>query len=263
LNVTIHNPVFHFASEAPTEEPVEIPAPTDQHRAFKDSLEKMTAFKVNIEVIEGEIQYVNPHTAPERDVTINRFNSSIQNFSNRIELSNSCHIRCDFQLCGGTGEINLTVRPLASDLTLAIEVGLKAINLVLLNGLFRAYGNVDIESGTLDLGGKVAVIENAVKGYLNPILHDLKFIGQSDRGDTFFQKVWERIVAGVFSILFDRRNGSLSAMIPIEGRLDDPSLRYSAAILAIVRKATIEALTPYFDVRYLCQKVRSKTKNMV
>src|SRR5690606_8006909 len=63
LNVTIHSPTIHYVPEPPSREQVEIPAPTDQHRAFKDSLEKMTAFKVNIEVIEGEIQYVNPHTA--------------------------------------------------------------------------------------------------------------------------------------------------------------------------------------------------------
>lgn len=263
LNITVHEPNLRFVSEEPTEEPAETAAPNDQHLVLKEVLEKLISFKATIHVIEGEIQYVNPHTAPNWEVTIHRLNVHIHDFSNRIHLSDSCRVGCDFQLCDGTGDLNLIVHPLASDLTLALDFELKSINLVLLNGLFRAYGKVDLNAGTLNLYGKVTIAENAIKGHINPILHDLDFISRADRNDTLFQKIWERIVAGLFAIFFRHRNGSLGTIIPIDGRLDDPQLRDGAAILAILRKTTIKALTPTVDIKSLWQRVRSQTKTVI
>ena len=263
LTITIEKPVLHFVSEVSERESADTPTPDNQQLIFKDALEKLMPFKLNIEVLEGEVRYVNPHTSPRWAATIREINVRIHDFSNRITLSNSCGIECDFKVCEGTGDVNFVARPLASTLTLALDFDLKSINLVLLNDLFRAYGKVDINSGTLDLHGKIVIAENVIKGHLSPTLHRLDFISRADRSDTIVQKIRERIVAAIFSILFHREKGSLSTFIPIDGRLDDPQLRDEAAILAILRRATIKALTPTVDIKSLWQKLRFKTKDVI
>jgi hypothetical protein len=262
LKVTIHNPILHIESKAPAKEPVQESTPIDQQRALRDTLEKMMSFKVALELIDGEIQYVNPHTVPVWSATIYHVNCQVQDFSNRVNLSNTCRLKCDFQLFDGTGEVNLTVLPLASDLTAALEFELKSMDLVRLNRLFRAYANVDINSGFLDLSSKIAIAENNVKGYIEPILHHLDIVGRSDRSDTLVQKIRERVIASVITLLLHRRNDTLSLFIPIEGRLDDPSLRDGAAILAIVRKAAIKALLPSIHVGQMWRRVKFRTRNI-
>jgi hypothetical protein len=263
LTITLDHPIVHYVPDVPVQQPADPTTPANQHQMLKDSLEKLVAFKINLELIEGEIHYINPHSQPGWAVAIHKLNVHVSDFSNRIHLSNSSQVKVDFQLCDGTGEVNLTVLPLASNLTFAVDFELKSINLVLLNELFRAFGKVDLESGILNLNGKMAVADNAVKGYLQPVLHELDFIGESDQPDSFFQRVRERVLATIFSLLLHRRHGTLSIFIPIDGQLDDPALRNTTEIIAIIRKATIKALMPSVDLSHMWQKVKSNSKSVL
>lgn len=267
LKIIVDKPRLRYVANQPAPKtfkdsngPKEIPN-------LKNSIEKLTPFKVSVEVQEFEIQYVNPYTHPVWDVTVHNLNLKINDFSNRSNLSESSRISCTFQLYEGSGEVNVIIRPLAPNLTLFLDLELKSINLVLLNDLFRVYGKVDLHSGMLDLFSEVAVKENSFKGYIKPMIRNLEFISRADRTDPIFQKIWERILAGFFTILANKHDDQVATIIPIEGRLDDPKVRLGPSILGILQNAFIKSLKPsvkkMVNIKSVWEMVKSETKGII
>ena len=267
LKIIVDRPRLHYFEDQPapkTGEDLNVPK---EIPSLKNSIEKLTSFKVSVEVQDLEIQYVNPHTHPVWDVTVRNLNLKINDFSNRSNLSESSRIRCTFQLYEGTGEVNLIIRPLAPNLALFLDLELKSVNLVLLNDLFRVYGKVDLHTGLLDLFGEVAIKENSFKGYIKPMIRKLEFISRADRTDPIFQKIWERILAGFFTILANKHDDQVVTVIPIEGRLDDPKVNLGPAILGILQNVLIKSLTPSLkkmvNMKIVWEIARSGTKGII
>ena len=213
----------------------------------KNSIEKLLPFRIGVDVRGGRIRYVNSHSSPQLDITVTDVDLTIRDLSNRALLSNTCNIVCTGFSYEGTTNITATLLPLEPTLTFDLELELKSINLVLLNHLLREYVKVDVSKGTLNLYAEVAVRDNSFKGYIKPLLKDLNFTSSEDREDSIFQKVWERIVAGFYNVLKNNRNNQVATKIPIEGRLDDPDVRVTAAILGMLRNAFVKALKPSLD----------------
>ncbi len=247
LNILIEKPRVHFVADPPKLNMAEENKGPKEIPSIKNSIENLIGFKVNIEIVEAEIQYLNPYSNPPLNATVDKFNLKITDFSNRLELSETSRIGCVFQVYEGTGEVNVILRPLAQNLTFFLDLRLKFINLVLLNDLFLEYGKVDLNSGTLDIFAEVAVKENSFKGYVKPLFTNLDFISRSDKADSIFKKVWERTLAVIFSFLANKHDDQVATIIPIEGRLDDPKVRVSAAIMGVLRNAFIQSMTPSFE----------------
>ncbi|GAA0880837.1 hypothetical protein GCM10009119_38070 [Algoriphagus jejuensis] len=246
VTIVLHNPQLFFVAE---ETSIELTEASDLKKVvspLKTTIEKLPRFITNVDLIDGEIRYLDPTSKPAWEIAIEKLNLRIENFSNDQALSKICRIECDFRLCQGEGKLNLVLHPMAIELTLAIEVELKSINLVLMNNLFLAYGKIDINSGLLDLSGKLAIAENSIKGYLYPNLRNMDFVSKADRADPFVQKIRERIVAALFAVLIANRKNRNGVMIPIEGRLDNPELQNGVALRKILQKAIIKAYIPSF-----------------
>lgn len=267
FNIIVNKPQLYFLSDEPTSTQDENSSIAQEFSRLQNSIKKLKSFKVNVEVLEGEIHYIKAHVKPEWNVTISKLNLKILDFSNRSVLSESCRIASTFNLYEGTGEISVTLRPLEPNLTLDLDMELKSINLVLLNDLFRMYVKIDINKGFMDLFAEVVVAENSFKGYLKPLIQDLDFISKADRSDTIFQKAWERIVAGLFNILANKRNNKIATVIPIEGRLDDPNVHVGVAIIGVLRNAFTKALTPtlenIIDIKSVWHRARTASKSII
>lgn len=245
LNIVVNHPQALFVAE-------ELLPPEDtssthsrELQSLKNSIEKLTAFRITLDVRDGTVRYVNRHS--KLDITVRELNFAIHNFSNRAALSNSCRIIGKGLLYEGRGAVEVTLLPLEPTLTMDLNLELQSINLVLLNHLLIKYGKVDLTKGTLDLYAEVAVAGNSFKGYVKPLLKDLDFISAEDRGDNLFRKVWERLIAGFYNILENNRSKQVVAKIPLEGRLDDPHVRVGVVMMSILRNAFVKALTPSFD----------------
>lgn len=267
LKIIVDKPRLRFVEDQPAPKTFKDSNGPKKIPNLKNSIEKLTPFKVSVEVREFEIQYVDPYTHPVRDVTVHNMNLKINDFSNRSNLSESSCISCTFQLYEGSGEVNVIIRPLAPNLTLFLDMEMKSINLVLLNDLFRVYGKVDLHTGMLDLFSEVAVKENSFKGYIKPMIRNLEFISRADRTDPIFQKIWERILAGVFTFLANKRDDQVVTIVPIEGRLDDPIVHVGAAIMGVIQNAFIKSMTPSFEkivnVKTVMEFAKSGTKGMI
>jgi len=95
----------------------------------------------------------------------------------------------------------MKLNALADNATFYLTAEIKNTNLVLLNDFLKAYGNFDVHRGNLGLYTEMAAKDGKFKGYVKPIITDLKVVGPEDRHDTFFNKVWEQIV-GAAGVIF-------------------------------------------------------------
>jgi hypothetical protein len=241
LNIVIEKPEVSFLANATMsseDDPSNLAYKVSTIKAF---IERQMAFRINLEVRSGEVRYVNSQVNPKMDIVTTKLNATIGDFSNRTFLSPSCHIIGNCFLYEGTATINATILPMEPTLTADVNLELKSINLILLNDYLRAYAKVDINKGMFDLYAEMAAINNSFTGYLTPILRDIHFISAEDRSDNIFLKIWERMVAGFYNILKNKRNAEVVAKIPIEGRLDDPHIHVGVAIITMLKNAFVGA----------------------
>lgn len=267
LNIVVHKPQLHFIAEKDLSSKDGALNNSHDLPGLKNAIEKLISFRISVDVRDGKVRYVNSHSNPQLDIAATEMNLTIRDFTNRALLSKTCSIVGTCCLYDGTTIINATLLPLEPTLTFDLNLELKSINLVLLNDLFRAYGKVDINKGTLNLYAEVAVADNSFKGYIKPLIKDLDFISAADREDNIFQRIWERIVAGFYNVIENDRDDQVATKIPIEGRLDDPHVRLGVAILGVLRNAFVKALAPALDntisMKSVWNRARSATKGMV
>jgi hypothetical protein len=230
---------------------------------LKNSIQKVMPFHVTLEVQNGKIDYMNSNPGMVMNATMSDIHLIVSDFSNRSSQTHPCKIKFTGSLLGGNAIVDAKLFPLAPELTFDLNMIVKSINLVLLNSLFKTFMNVDLNKGVLDLYSEVAVTNNNFSGYIKPILKELDFIGAADKGDTIFQKIWERVVAASIQILKNHKNGQVATRIPIEGRLDDPNVDVKKAVAGVLRNAFVKAFRPSLDdvvnFRSMWQNARSQT----
>jgi hypothetical protein len=57
--------------------------------------------------------------------------------------------------------------------------------MVKLNNFFKAYGNFDVNDGTLAIFSEVAGKDGCYKGYVKPVIQNLDISGKEDKQDSF------------------------------------------------------------------------------
>ena len=120
---------------------------------------------------------------------------------------------------------------------------------------------IDVHGGEMSLYLEAIGKDGKYKGYLKPILRNLDLVGPEDRNDSLLKKIWERIVAALFSLLKNRRNNQVATRIPFEGSYD---LRINVfqVIGQALRNAFIEALKPGLDGIIRFPSVEDKENGM-
>jgi hypothetical protein len=214
----------------------------DQSSKLKNLISGMMPFRMDMEIRDARVVYQK--ISPSLELQLSNMHVSVTDFSNHSHRTSPCVIKINGMLNEGSISTTTKLYPLESTLTFDLISELKSVNMVLFNDLFKTYGKVDINKGTLDLYGEISVADNSFKGFLKPILTDLDFIGVQDKNDSLIHKVWERLVAVGVQFLVNRRDGQLATTIPLEGRLDDPQVDVGVAIAGLVRNAFFKALRP-------------------
>jgi hypothetical protein len=142
--------------------------------------------------------------------------------------------------------------------TFDLNAEIKNTNLVLLNDFLKAYGNFDVHRGNFGLYTEMAAKDGKFKGYVKPIIKDLKVVGPEDRHDKFFNKVWEQIIGAAGVILKNQKKDQVATKINIKGNFKDPQTNTLDAVWEVLRNAFIQALLPSIDNEISLKSVDSK-----
>lgn len=218
---------------------------------FKQLKEDFMPLNINrFEVENGYIQYIDENSRPPVDVSLSEARVVGLNLRNSYDSANSllpATIKAHANIYGGTLDLNIRLNPLAEVPTFDMNAELDKTNLVKLNDFFKAYSKADVTQGTFGLYAEIAAKEGQFKGYVKPMIKDLKVLGEEDRDDNVLKKMWEGLVGTVGEVFENQPRDRLASKIPLEGDVKDPEADTWYAILQVLQNAFVQALQPSLD----------------
>ena len=229
---------------------------------FRKLLKAFMPLKVNrFEVNGGTIRYIDNTSTPKVDIALKQTHILALNLKNviddKVELPST--VTAQANAYEGTLNFNMKLNALADNATFDLNAEIKNTNLVLLNDFLKAYGNFDVHRGKFGLYTEMAAKDGKFKGYVKPIIKDLKVVGPEDRHDTFFNKVWEQIVGAAGVILKNQKKDQVATKVNMEGSFKNPKTNTLDAIWEVLRNAFIQALLPEIDNTISINSVNTAT----
>jgi hypothetical protein len=213
---------------------------------WQTQVKKLVPLKINrIGIVDGEIHYRDFHSDPKVDVDVNRLYGEVNNLTNSTELSETMVADAWFRgtaLNSGKLRIDAKLDPYAKKPSFSTSVKLENLQVKELNDFLKAYANVDAEKGRISVFAEVATRNGRFKGYVKPLIRDLRIIRWKNEREGFFLKVWEGMVEAATEIIENHKKEQVATKIPFEGKLENPEADVVATALAVLRNAFIEAL---------------------
>jgi len=228
---------------------------------FRKLLKAFMPIKVNrFEVNNGNIHYVDISSKPKVDLALTKTHIIALNLTNlinkKVDLPST--VNAQATIYEGTLDFNMRMDALDPNTKFDLNAELKDTKLVLLNDFFKAYGNFDVSQGTFGLYTELATKDGEFKGYVKPIIKNLKVLGPEDRNDSFLHKIWESIVGAAGVIFRNQKENQIATKITITGTYKNPKTKTLDAIWEVLRNAFIQALMPSIDNEINISSVSSK-----
>jgi len=244
-----------------TKDKVELSDVNKDTTDFRKLLKDLMPLKVNrFEVFDGDLHYVDNTSKPKVDVALKKTHILALNLSNvtdaKVALPST--VKAKASVYEGTLTFDMKLNALNKYPTFDLNAEIKNTNLVLLNDFLKAYGNFDVHRGNFGLYTEMAAKDGKFKGYVKPIIKDLKVVGPEDRHDKFFNKVWEQIIGAAGVILKNQKKDQVATKINIKGNFKDPQTNTLDAVWEVLRNAFIQALLPSIDNEISLKSVDSK-----
>jgi hypothetical protein len=195
--------------------------------------------------VNGQIHFRDPYASPVIDVPLKNIQVQADNLSN-VNDSNKvlpAAIKATGDVYGGGLTLDVKLNPLEKKPTFDLNAGLDNVDMTNLNPFFKKYGKFEVDKGNFGLYTEFAARDGAFRGYVKPLLRDVKVAKEGTAG----QILWANAVSGVKWVFENHRKDQVATKIPIEGRFDDPDTGLWTAISYILKNAFILALQPSVD----------------
>lgn len=241
----IETPVIAF-----TKDKVEPKQVVQDTTTFKQLLDVGMPLDVNrVEIQNGSVRYKDMTTNPLVDIGITNIDVVAENLQNAIDPVQvlPSTVLLDAKVYGGTVHVDTKLNLLADDPTFDITADVKNLNLPSLNNFFKAYGKFTMERGEFNVYAEVAAKDGGFKGYVKPLIKDIKILGPSNKDEPWYTKLWEGVLEAVVWVFKNKPEDQLATKIPLEGRFNDPKPNILYTIFALLRNGFIEALNPAID----------------
>lgn len=243
--IVVDKPVLNFVKG-----PTEATSQTDIDKDWTEVVDNLIPLKLNrFEINEGEIHYRDFHSAPEVNIFANNIHILAKNLSNAKHAKDSLPstVVATASIYNGTAALNMRIDALNKVPTFDMDLRMNNLDLVNLNNFLRAYGNFDVEKGSISLYSEAAAKNNQISGYTKPIIKDLKVVNWKEDKKNPAKLVWESIVGAVSWVLTNHRKDQLATKAEFEGRLDKPNVNVWNIIGQLLRNAFIQALYPSLE----------------
>jgi len=150
----------------------------------------------------------------------------------------------------GSGDTNMTgeFSPQSKGPDLNLHIKIDATQLVLMNGLLRAYGHFDVSEGSFNLVSELRIKDDAISGYFKPFFKDMNvYDRRKDKDKSFSSQAYEMMVGGAAKILENRSRQQVATKANISGSLKDPETSTWQIIGQILKNAFISSILPNFE----------------
>ncbi|PWH86797.1 DUF748 domain-containing protein [Brumimicrobium oceani] len=206
---------------------------------------KINRFVIN----KGQIEFENMVSEPPVNLKLTEIQLAVENLTNSTDEEKALpsHLKLTSKVLNNGNlhvEGDLNILKDLPDMDLNIDI--KKVDLLELNAFTMAYANFDFERGEFALASEFAMLDGEAKGYVKPILNEVKVLNFKD--DTpVLNGFWQAFVGLTFNITKNLKKDRTGTKIPISGKIDDPNIEIGATIVNIFRNAFIKAYEAEVD----------------
>lgn len=211
-------------------------------------LDELFPLRIDRMVVEdGEFHFRNFESEPQVDIYLSNIVAELSNLTNSEDISENMIATLDLRalaLDDGELAIHARLNPSLGQPAFDFDAQLMNLPVTRLNDFARAYANLDMEGGTLDVAMELAAVENQLEGYVKPVIHNLEvFEWEEDvaQSDNPLQGLWEGLVATVSELLENQPEDQVATNVPISGSLENVETGVWPAIGNVLRNAFVEA----------------------
>lgn len=244
-------------------EPAEEFSTLDADERWQDAIQDIFPIDItHLEIRDGFLHYIDRSADPVVDVFIDNMHAVATGLRNRPaetgeKLPASLLINGD-SVGGGRLAIQMDGDPLAEEPHFELKVELIGVDLPALNDLLRAYGNVDVSRGTMEIFIEMAARDGRFEGYVKPFFRDVDFkdVGPDDKN--IAEKLWEKVVGFVVTVFKNKERDQLASRVPFAGEFGSPDVGLLATIRTMFRHGFIEPLPQRLEQSVTTEQVEPK-----
>lgn len=242
--VELHGPRLNFVV-APSKKASQ----TGIDSSWEDRSKELFPLDINrFQIYNGEIHFRDLTRTPKVDVHLDQIDALARGLTTRPHGKEA--LPATFHATGRAMDhakmrLDMQLDPWAREPTFDMDAELTGLELKTLNDFLQAYAKVDAEGGTFALFTEMAAEKGRFKGYVKPILKDVKIFspGKKDEGG-LLQSAWEALVGGAENLLENKHKDQLATQVPLAGEFQDPSAGIWASVGYLLRNGFIRALSP-------------------
>ena len=243
--VSINDPELFF-----TKNKTELGDVKNDTADFRKVLKHFMPLDVNrLQIDNGKVHYIDNTSTPPVDVFLTNMDILAENLQNasKEKILLPSPVTAHATAYDGTLALNMKINILAENSTFDLNAEIKNVALPKLNAFLKAYGNFDVNKGTLGLYTEFAAKNGRYIGYVKPVIKDLKVLGPQDKNDGFLQKIYEGLIGVAGKILENHKKDQIASKVPIEGEFGKSHTNIAEAIWELLKNAFIQALIPSID----------------
>lgn len=204
-----------------------------------------------LEVLNTRVRYVDRSTEPHADIGVENLHIVATDLQNRPKangdpLPAKVHITAT-TTGNGKLESEIAVNPIAEQPTFNASFGLSGVDLKAANNFLRGYVNADVSRGTFEVFTEIEAKEGGYNGYVKPMFHDLDFRTANDDEKNIAERVKEKVVSAVASVLENEQKEQVATRAPFSGTFAQNDVDIWTTIGTLFRNAFVQALRGGFE----------------
>jgi len=254
--IILQSPELNFAA-GPDEE-----VQSGEENDWTETITDLLPLQINrFEIANGKVAYIDEYADPQVNLYFSQLNALATNLSNATSSSVDLpsHITVTSSSIGegkfsAEMDMNLLKKVPDFDLNLSLE----EVNIPSLNDFFKAYANVDAESGGFSFYTEVALIDQQLDGYFKPLTDDLRILKWKEEEEKFWGKAWEALIGLAGNLLENPRKNQIGTKVPVSGKIEDTKVGTWKAIFRLFKNAYFKPLQNQID-----QTIEVKQKTII
>lgn len=214
---------------------------------WNKALSKLFPFTFNqIVVNDGIVRFRAPGIERKEALVLRDVQFSLSNLTNVFPADQAAF--ATFELRGhmfdqGAMHVSGKLDPHAAKPTFEVAAELKEVSVPELNPWLDTYASVAAESGLFSVYSEFAAADGKFKGYVKPIVKELKITTPEEKKDNLFSRMWTGLVKLAAVIFKNHPEDQIATRVPFSGTIDKPDADTWETIINILRNAFINAFS--------------------
>ena len=243
--IELHDAVLNFTADSA--EATQSGADIDWTQPIKE----LIPLEINrFAIINGTITYKDVGSTPKVDLVLNNLQAEALNLRNvagqKGTLPSTINAKAK-SIGGGTLELSCTANIIKEVTDFDLTAQLENVDLTALNDFSKAYANLDFEKGVFNVYTEIVVANSKMKGYVKPVLNDIKVFDLGNEDGNILEQAWEAISGFVITAFSNQKKDQFATEVPFEGDLSNPDTKVWTTIGGVLKNAFIKAFAKKTD----------------